>query len=217
VRPRRLVAVVGTGTDIGKTWVAAHLLTDLRAAGLRVAARKPAQSFEPDDDPALLDAAILAAATGETPEEVCPPHRWYEVPMAPPMAAEALGRPTFTIQDLMPELRWPEDRVDVGLVETAGGLRSPLAADGDCLALCEALAPDVIVLVADAGLGTINAVRLTLDALGPLAALAVVVLNRFDAESDLHRRNLEWLSGRDGRRLVTVGGDAAELAEFVAG
>ena len=216
MRPRRLVAVVGTGTDIGKTWVAARLLTDLRAAGLRVAARKPAQSFEPDDDPARLDAAILGAATGEPPEEVCPPHRWYEVPMAPPMAAEALGRPTFTIQDLMSELRWP-DAVDVGLVETAGGLRSPLAADGDCLALCEALAPDVIVLVADAGLGTINAVRLTLDALGPLAALAVVVLNRFDAESDLHRRNLEWLSGRDGRRLVTVGGDAAELAEFVAG
>jgi dethiobiotin synthetase len=223
VRPRRLVAVVGTGTDIGKTWVAAHLLTDLRAAGLRVAARKPAQSFEPDEAPARLDAAILGAATGEPPEEVCPPHRWYEIPMAPPMAAAALGRPPFTIQDLMSELRWPPDTdtddyaVDIGLVETAGGIRSPLAADGDCLAFCEALAPDVIVLVADAGLGTINAVRLTLDTLGPLATQAVVVLNRFDAESDLHRRNLEWLSGRDGRRTVPVGGDAAELAEFVAG
>ena len=31
-RPRRVVAVVGTGTDIGKTWVSAHLLTRLRAA-----------------------------------------------------------------------------------------------------------------------------------------------------------------------------------------
>ena len=216
MRPRRLVAVVGTGTDVGKTWVAARLLTDLRAAGLRVAARKPAQSFEPDDDPARLDAAVLGAATGEPPEEVCPPHRWYEVPMAPPMAAERLHRPSFTIQDLMAELRWP-DAVDVGLVETAGGIRSPLAADGDCLALCEALAPDVVVLVADAGLGTINAVRLTLDALGPLAALAVVVLNRFDPESDLHRRNLEWLSRRDGRRLLTVGGNDAELADFVRG
>ena len=141
--------------------------------------------------------------------------------MAPPMAAEALGRPPFTIQDLMSELRWPPDAdpdaVDVGLVETAGGIRSPLAADGDCLAFCEALAPDVIVLVADAGLGTINAVRLTLDALGPLATLAVVVLNRFDPASDLHCRNLEWLSGRDRRRTVTVGGNDAELAEFVRG
>jgi dethiobiotin synthetase len=227
VRPRRVVAVVGTGTDVGKTWVAARLLTGLRAAGLRVAARKPAQSFEPHDDPADLDAAVLGVATGEPPEEVCPPHRWYEVPMAPPMAAEALGRPPFTIQDLMSELRWPApsdapasvdtEPVDVGLVETAGGLRSPLAADGDCLALCEVLVPDVIVLVADAGLGTINAVRLTLNALGPLAALAVVVLNRFDPESDLHRRNLEWVSRRDGRRVVTIAGSAAELVDFVRG
>ena len=51
-RPRRVVAVVGTGTDIGKTWVSAHLLTGLRAADLSVSARKPAQSFDPDDDPA---------------------------------------------------------------------------------------------------------------------------------------------------------------------
>jgi dethiobiotin synthetase len=216
-----VVAVVGTGTDVGKTWVAARLLTDLRAAGLRVAARKPAQSFEPDDDPAGLDAAVLGAATGESPEDVCPPHRWYEVPMAPPMAADRLGRPPFTMQDLMSELRWPAPAeagpVDVGLVETAGGVRSPLAIDGDCLALCEALAPDVVVVVADAGLGTINAVRLALHALGPLAALAVVMLNRFDPESDLHRRNLEWLSRRDGRRVVTIAGSAAELMDFVRG
>src|SRR5580704_14857742 len=133
VRPRRVVAIVGTGTDIGKTWVAARLLTDLRAAGLQVAARKPAQSFAPDDDPAGLDAAVLGAATGEPPEEVCPPHRWYETPMAPPMAAERLDRPPFTINELMTELAWPDRPVDVGLAETAGGVRSPLAADGDCL------------------------------------------------------------------------------------
>jgi dethiobiotin synthetase len=219
VRPRRLVAVVGTRTDVGKTWVAARLLTDLRAAGLRVAARKPAQSFEPDDDPARLDAVVLGAATGEPPEEVCPPHRWYEVPMAPPMAAERLHRPSFTIQDLMSELRWPPDAVavDVGLVETAGGIRSPLAADGDCLALCEALAPDVVVLVADAGLGTINAVRLTLRALRPLPSPVIVVLNRYDAAVDLHVRNREWLKARDELTVVAVPGGEPELTALVTG
>ena len=221
--PRRLVAVVGTGTDVGKTWVAARLLTDLRSAGLRVAARKPAQSFEPDDDPARLDASVLGAATGEPPEEVCLPHRWYEVAMAPPMAAERLHRPSFTIQDLMSELRWPPDAdavtdpVDVGLVETAGGIRSPLAADGDCLALCEALAPDVIVLVADAGLGTINAVRLTLDALHSLVAPVAVVLNRYDGANDLHVRNRQWLQARDGLAVVTLPGGEPELAAVVSG
>jgi len=217
VRPRRVVAVVGTGTDVGKTWVAARLLTDLRAAGLRVAARKPAQSFEPHDDPARRDAAVLGAATGEAPEDVCQPHRWYEVAMAPPMAAEELGRPSFTIHDLESELRWPSEATDVGLVETAGGLRSPLAVDGDCLSLCEAVAPDAVVLVADAGLGTINAVRLTLHALGPRASITVVVLNRFDAGSDLHQRNLEWLRGRDGRRALALPGDEADLLDLVRG
>ena len=102
-RPRRVVAVVGTGTDIGKTWVSAHLLTGLRAAGLSVSARKPAQSFDPEDDPAGFDAAVLGEASGEAPEVVCASHRWYEVAMAPPMAAEALGRPSFTVGDLIHE------------------------------------------------------------------------------------------------------------------
>ena len=210
-----MVAVVGTGTDIGKTWVAARLLTDLRAAGLRVAARKPAQSFEPEDDPAGLDAAVLGAASGESAEEVCAKQRWCEVPMAPPMAAESLGRASFTIRDLISELVWPADAVDVGLVETAGGVRSPLAADGDCLDFCAALAPDLIVLVADAGLGTINAVRLNIASIAPLGTPTVVVLNRFDADSDLHRRNFEWLRGRDGLRTLTVPGGDAELLDIV--
>lgn len=217
VRPRRLVAIVGTGTDVGKTWVSARLLTDLRASGLRVAARKPAQSFDPGDHPATRDAAVLGAASGESAEEVCLPHRWYDVAMAPPMAAEALRRPRFAIRELAAELRWPADPVDVGLVETAGGVRSPLAADGDCLALCTVLAPDFVVLVADAGLGTINAVRLTLDALGPLASATVVVLNRFDGGSDLHQRNVEWLRKRDGLKVVTVPGGDAELLDCVRG
>ncbi len=209
--------VVGTGTDVGKTWVAARLLTDLRAAGQRVAARKPAQSFEPSDDRATLDAAVLGAASGEPPESVCPAHRWYEVPMAPPMAAEVLGRPAFSIGDLVAELRWPDAAVDVGLVETAGGVRSPLAADGDCLALCEAVAPDAVVLVADAGLGTINAVTLTVNALRALDAPVVVVLNRFDAGVDLHVRNLEWLRRRGPHAVSVVLGGEQMLAEVLEG
>jgi dethiobiotin synthetase len=209
--------VVGTGTDVGKTWVAAHILRDLRASGMHVAARKPAQSFEPDDDPAGRDAAVLGAASGEAPEQVCPPHRWYEVAMAPPMAAAMLGRPPFTIEDLASELRWPSDAVEVGLVETAGGVRSPLAADGDAVSLCEELTPDLLVLVADAGLGTINAVRLTTEALRLIGVPLVVVLNRFDASVDLHVRNRSWLRSLDLGLVVTMPADGDELASLVVG
>jgi dethiobiotin synthetase len=135
--------------------------------------------------------------------------------MAPPMAAETLGRPPFAIADLVHELRWPHDLVEVGLVEPASGVRSPLASDGDCLALCGALEPDLVVLVADAGLGTINAVRLTEQALGDVRAPVVVVLNRFDAAVGLHAHNLEWLRVRDGFCVCAVPGGETELAVLV--
>ena len=180
-----------------------------------MAARKPAQSFDPSDDPAGYDAAILGAASGEAPETVCPPHRWYEMAMAPPMAADALGRPSFTLDELVEELRWPEVPVDMGFVETAGGLRSPIADDGDCLALVVAVMPEVVLLVADAGLGTINSVRLTMDALIRLPADVVVVLNRFDAGSELHQRNLSWLTERDDLRVLTTPGGESELARVL--
>jgi dethiobiotin synthetase len=210
-----LVAVVGTGTDVGKTWVTARLIETLRREGGTVAARKPAQSFDPADDPAHYDAAVLAAASGESPESVCPPHRWYEVAMAPPMAAEVLGRNGFTLADLLDELQWPEASTEIGFLETAGGLRSPIADDGDCLALVRAANPDVVLLVADAGLGTINSVRLTLGELKHVPSPVVVVLNRFDVGSDLHRRNMAWLRDRDGARLFTTPGEESTLAKFV--
>ncbi len=39
-RPDLLVAVAGTGTEVGKTWVACRLAAELRARGLAVAARE---------------------------------------------------------------------------------------------------------------------------------------------------------------------------------
>jgi len=92
-------------------------------------------------------------------------------------------------------------------------VRSPQADDGDVTHLSRALAPDRVVLVADAGLGTINAVRMTLAALDEPGATAApgtstpapfVVLNRFDPGSDLHRRNLAWLRDRDGVAAVAA-------------
>jgi dethiobiotin synthetase len=194
-RPERLVLVTGTGTEVGKTWVGARWLAGLDIA---CAARKPVQSFERADG--ATDAEILARATGEPVDAVCAPHRWYEVAMAPPMAAAVLGRPPFTIGDLVDELRWPDDSVAIGLVEGVGGPRSPLAVDGDTVDLARAIEPDDVVLVADAGLGTINAVRLSAAALVPHPL--TVFLNRFDGEDELHRRNRAWLVD-DGFEVVT--------------
>jgi len=207
VRPELLIVVLGTDTGVGKTWASAHVLTLLREAGATVAARKPVQSFAPCD--LETDARLLALATGEAVEAVCPPHRSYAMAMAPPMAAAFLGRPAPALAELIAELTWPDEAVAVGLVETVGGPRSPLASDGDSAALAAAVDPDLAVLVAPAGLGAINAVRLC----GPaLPRPTVVFLNHFDG-GDLHDRNRRWLEG-DGFDVVV---DVRELARRVAG
>ena len=194
-RPHRLIVVTGTGTDIGKTWVSTRLIEGLRARQLTVSARKPAQSLDEGD--LQTDADLLGAASGEPADDVCPPHRWYPVAMAPPMAADSLGREPIFLGELLAEVRdgWPGRAPDVGSVELAGGLRSPLAYDGDAIDLIIGLAPDLIILVADAGLGTLHAVRQSIEDLGDHPV--VVVLNRFDESLELHRRNLGWLIERE--------------------
>lgn len=199
-----VIVVAGTGTEVGKTWAGARLASALLDRSLTVQARKPAQSFEPDDPVEGTDAALLGAATGEEPHAVCPAHRWYTVAMAPPMAADALGREPLVLAELVDELAasWGDTSADVRLVELAGGIWSPIAHDGDCLELTRVLAPDAIVLVADAGLGTINAIRPAVAALAPIAPV-VTLLNRFDEGDELHRRNRDWLADRDGLDVVT--------------
>lgn len=211
MRPKRVVVVAGTGTEIGKTFMGAAILRELRGQGRTVSARKPAQSFEPDD--ATTDARELGSATGEDPEVVCPPHRWYPVPMAPPMAAATLDKPPFTTAELAAEVMasWEtnEPAADICLVETAGGSWSPQASDGLHVGdFADAMQADAVLLVADAGLGVINAVRGAMAAFSP-ARPVVVMLNRYDASNALHDANRVWLIDFDHLHVVV---DAAEAA-----
>jgi dethiobiotin synthetase len=197
-----LIFVTGTGTGVGKTFVTAALARQLNAT-----VRKPVQSFEPGDE--HTDADVLAAATGEDPRVVCPAHRWLATPMAPPMAADALGLPPFTIATLGSELDAPAGGIT--LVEGAGGVRSPIAADGDNVDLADSIKPDRVLLVADAGLGTINLVRLSIGALHDHDV--VVFLNRFEAQDALHARNAAWLRENDDCTVFT---DLIALANDIA-
>lgn len=202
-----LVVCTGTATEIGKTWVGAVVLSSLVRRGLTVAARKPVQSFDPGES-GPTDADVLAAATGEHPHDVCLAHRWYPAAMAPPMAAAVLERSVFAVADLVDELRWPEPEPDMRWLETVGGVRSPIAFDGDCVAITAAVAPDIVVLVADAGLGTINSVRLSADALASWPVL--VYLNHYDDHDELHALNRAWLADSDRLAVFTKIDELAE-------
>ena len=203
-----LVVCTGTATDIGKTWLGAQVLSAVRAAGISVAARKPAQSFDADDS-SPTDAEILAAATGEPVHHVCSDRRSYPVAMAPPMAAEALGQPSPTVEELLAEMVWPSPTPQLRWVETVGGVRSPLASNGDTATLCARLRPSVVVLVADADLGAINSVRLAASALA--GHHLIVYLNRFSHRNYLHQANRQWLTERDGYRTAIAPAEVVDL------
>lgn len=210
--PRLLVVVTGTGTDIGKTWLTCALCRDLRARGLKVAARKPAQSFDQAAaENCGTDAELLAAATEESAAVVCPRERWYPKAMAPPMAAESIGLPQLLLQDLLGGILWPEG-TDVGFVELAGGAGSPQAADADGVETTKALAPDLVVLVAHARLGALSDIRLAVRALSGHELM--VYLNGFDPADELHIANQRWLCERWG---LTVFTSADSLARALVG
>ena len=207
-----VVFVAGTGTEVGKTWVTAELARLLQHQGQTVAACKPLQSYDPDED-SPTDAAVLAAATRQHPNTVCPPERTYPMPLAPPMAARKLGRVCPTLDELADSCRFTAT-TDVGLVEGVGGLYSPMASDGHNLDLIERTKPDLVVVVASAALGGIHdAMAATL----PLSAFRhAVFLNRFDPRTEVHALNVRWL--RDtGLAVATTVPELADIVSAVAG
>jgi dethiobiotin synthetase len=165
--------VTGTDTAVGKTVVTGGLAAALRARGMRVATYKPVQSGALADDPDG-DAALLGAETTYA----------FAAPLAPLVAAELEGR----VVELEPIVRAAERLAaahDVLLVEGAGGLLVPLAPGLDVADLARALALPVVV-VARAGLGTVNHVLLTLEAAKArgLTVAAVVLNGEGDASTE---------------------------------
>lgn len=193
-----VLIVSGTATGVGKTWVTAEVVRTLRSRGVPATARKPVQSFAPDEGP--TDAEVLGLAASVDEDVVCPPHRSYPAPMAPPMAAETLGRSRISIAELAAEVSLPQE--GLVFVEGVGGPRSPLAHDGDTVDLMRALPATGWILVADAGLGSINATFLSIEAFG--SEPRAVLLNRFDSETQLHALNRDWLVDRLTCPVVTT-------------
>ena len=153
--PRGLF-VSGTDTNVGKTYVAACLARELRAAGVAVGVYKPAASgcsFQ-DGQTVSGDAFALWEAAGRpgTLDEVCPQR--FLAPLAPHLAARAEGR-ELDRQQLRDGLNRWLDRSELVIVEGAGGLLSPLG-DDDFVADLAVDFQFPMLIVADNKLGAIN-------------------------------------------------------------
>jgi dethiobiotin synthetase len=201
--------ITGTGTGVGKTYVAALIARTLREAGRRVGVYKPVASGCEVRDGRLVspDAVALWEAAGQpgTLEQVCP--QKFAAPIAPHLAARAEGRRVDT-QLLRAGIAFWRESSDIVLVEGAGGLMSPVS-DEDYNADLAAEFGYPLIVVAANELGTINATLQTLitaKAYGGGLDVAGVVLNSTKErnEDPSVKSNADELARRGAARLLCV-------------
>lgn len=179
-----IVVITGTGTEVGKTVATAAVAAASLAQGLSVAVLKPAQTGVAEDEPG--DAAEVTRLAGAvTAVELAR----YPDPLAPATAAARAGLPPVGPTAIAEAAAKLSAVHDVVLVEGAGGLLVRYDQDGTTLADAAALMHAGVLLVAPAGLGTLNATALTAEALRArkLACLGVII-GSWAAEPDLAER-----------------------------
>lgn len=149
---------LGTDTEVGKTYQACILAKALRTSGKTVGVYKPVCSGA--DEAGATDAHLLReAADFQGPIDlVCP--QFFKAPLAPPVAAQLEHRCVDESLLLSGVQEWLER--DCLLVETAGGVLSPISESLTCCDLAERLSFPVVLVVPNR-LGMVNQALMALE------------------------------------------------------
>ena len=173
------IFITATGTDIGKTFVAASLIRHFRQMGRLVDALKPVVSgFDPAQaaasDPGVLLHALGLPVTAQEIDRISP---WrFRAALSPDLAA-ARERRSIDVDAVIAFCQSAvEQRQDILLIEGVGGVMVPLDGERTILDVMMALQLPLI-LVAGSYLGTISHTLTALDALyrRSMRVLAIVV------------------------------------------
>ncbi|PNG21401.1 dethiobiotin synthase [Streptomyces cahuitamycinicus] len=211
-----VLVITGTGTEVGKTVVTAAVAATALAAGRSVAVLKAAQTGVGPDEPG--DAAEVARLVGPvTTAELAR----YPEPLAPATAARRAGRAPVHPHEVAKAAAKLATEHDLVLVEGAGGLLVRFDAAGGTLADAARLLSAPVLVVAPAGLGTLNMTELTARELRSRGLdLAGIVIGSWPAAPDLAARcNLTDLPDVAGAPLlgsVPAGSGALPPADFRA-
>jgi dethiobiotin synthetase len=218
------VFVTGTGTEIGKTVVAATLARTLADEGESVAVFKPALTGM-DEFPGYDEAKAIMAATGasappsivdlpdhavlraaarssQTDDEIAP-YR-FDPPMSPHLAAGLAGV-EIDPDRVMAAARAAADGVDAIVCEGAGGLLVPLSPSWT-MRSCAVELGYPLVVVAPPGLGSINHTLLTVESARSVGLkVAAIVLNPWPEDpTPIEADNRETIAALSGVPVLTL-------------
>ena len=192
-----VLLVTGTGTGVGKTVAVAALAALAVARGQSCTVVKPAQTGVPDDAPGDLADVLRLAGEQVRPVELVR----YPDPLSPAAAARRCGRPPLDPALCAHAVLSAQQESDLVLVEGAGGLLVRYDEDGFTMAELACTLRLQVMVVVEAGLGTLNATALTLEAMAHRGLdLAGLVIGSWPEQPGLAERNnvadLEMLAAR---------------------
>lgn len=206
--------ITGTGTDIGKTWLACALLRHWRAAGRDVAAFKPLLSGFDPQQPQASDAGALLAALGRevsTAElDAIAPWR-FAAPLAPDMAAAREGRRIDFDELVAFSRRVASANSGPTLVEGVGGVMVPLD-DRHTVRDWIAASGLPCVLVTGSYLGSLSHALTALEALARVGAgVTAIAVNQTPGSAVTLDATLESLARHvAGIPLVSIARDSPQ-------
>ena len=207
------LVITGTDTGVGKTVTCAAVAAAALAAGRGVAVVKPAQTGVGLSEAGDVEEVRRLTGGAVTGVELAR----YPEPLAPATAARRAGLPSVRPGQVAETVRELAGRHDLVLVEGAGGLLVHLDERGGTLAEVAALLQAPVLVVAAAGLGTLNATALTAEALRTrgVACRGVVVGSWPRSPGLAERCNLVDLPAVSGAPLLgAIPQGAARRADF---
>lgn len=194
--------VTGTGTEVGKTVVAAALARTLAAEGKRVAVFKPCVTGLDEGGEADHELLRRAAGSNQSDDEVAP-YR-YDPPASPHLAAAQAGEEIDPAR-LRKTARAAAGDADALVCEGVGGLLVPLAPGYSVRDLAADLGYPVVI-AAGPGLGTINHTLLTIESAraAGLDVAAVVLTPWPEAPTEVEASNRETIAALGRVAVLTL-------------
>lgn len=190
--------ITGTGTDIGKTYISALIIKKMRQSGFNCGYYKPVLSGVIELGGHLIDSdvnyVIKMADLNAVPED-CVSYWWKEA-VSPHLAAKRKNE-IIEIKKIKNDFLKQAEKYDYLLIEGAGGITCPLIIEKKEKYLLKDLIWELglsIIIVADAGLGTINSTLLTVDyARENGIEIEGIILNNYESDNFMHWDNLQQI------------------------
>ena len=215
------IFITATGTDVGKTYVSALIVKEMRKAGYNCGYFKPVLSgVEEDDGKLKVSDCNYVVETAQIPcaADECVTY-WWEEAVSPHLAAQR-AEMEIDISKIKQKFEKLSKDYDYLLIEGAGGITCPLRLENGEKYLLKDLIKELgtsIIIVADGGLGTINSTLLTVEyARNNNIPIAGIILNNFNPDSFMHQDNLkqvEYLTGIKVAATVERGQKDIKLLE----